>query len=330
MNKIAVLGDGAWGTTLSIVLAKKSIPVTLWGAFAENVNEINRFRENRAYLRGVPLPDGIEVTSDIEAAISDKDLIVLAVPSRFVGATLENILSSNVSINNICIATKGMDFDSRQTMSELVYSFFPEAEVSVLSGPAIAMEVAKEQPTAMVCAGKDASVVKQIQELFSTKYLRIYRSDDVTGVELGGSMKNVIAIAAGVCDGLGFGTNAKSALLTRGIIEMARFICLRGGRKETVYGISGLGDLMTTAFNPLSRNRSFGEAIAKGEDPISILNTSKKAIEGAYTVKLVKELADEHKIDMPISQEVYDIVFKGKPPLSAFESLMLRPLKAEV
>ncbi len=326
---ICVLGDGAWGTTLALVLARKGFDVCLWGAFKENIEQIISYRENRAYLPGIDLPDKIRPVSDISRAIDGVEFIVLAIPSRFVKGVLLNIHQKGLSISRMCIAVKGMDLEEKKTMSELCTEIFPNITLAVLSGPAIAKEVALQQPTALVCASQDSDFALFLQEVFYSDYLRIYHSDDVIGVELGGSLKNVIAIAAGICDGLGFGTNTKAALLTRGIKEMARFIVARGGREATAYGISGLGDLMTTAFSPLSRNRSFGEDIAKGRDPKRLLQESKKAIEGAYTVSAVSEIADELGIDMPITRQVYSVIFESKSPTLAVKELMLRPLKQE-
>ena len=326
---ITVLGDGAWGTTLSVVLARKGFDVCLWGAFEENVADIAKHRENRAYLPGIVLPDSIKVTSDISEALNNPDFVILAVPSRFVKGVLLSVKDKGIKISRMCIAVKGLDLKEKKTMSEMACQIFPEIIIAVVSGPAIAREVALQQPTALVCASKDMNFASCVQESIYSDRLRIYYSDDVIGVELGGSLKNIMAIAAGICDGLGFGTNAKSALLTRGIKEMARFIVARGGKESTAYGISGLGDLMTTSFSPFSRNRSFGQDIARGANPEELLRTSKKAIEGAYTASAIKELADELGIDMPITNQVYDVVFKGKPASVAVKELMLRPLKPE-
>lgn len=326
---ICVLGDGAWGTTLAIVLARKGFDVRLWGAFKEHIEEIVSYRENRAYLPGIELPDRIRPVSDISVALDGAEFVVLAIPSRFVKDILLNIRHKGLNISRMCIAVKGMDLEERKTMSELCAEIFPNIILAVLSGPAIAREVALQQPTALVCASQDSDFALSLQEVFYSDYLRIYHSDDVIGVELGGSLKNIMAIAAGICDGLGFGTNTKAALLTRGIKEMSRFIVARGGREATAYGISGLGDLMTTAFSPLSRNRSFGEDVARGGEPKRLLQESKKAIEGAHTVSAVKEIADELGIDMPITRQVYGVIFESKPPILAVKELMLRPLKQE-
>ncbi len=330
VKEILVLGDGAWGTTLAILLARKGFSLKIWCPSKENANLINTLRENKKYLPGVILPDNIIATNKLEL-LDKTELVILALPSRFVAELIKTIIKSskNWADTAWCIATKGIDFRTYETMSQLINRFLSPKHLAVISGPAIAREVVLGFPTALVVAGQNQEFAKGLQQLFCTEFLRIYRSSDVIGVEVGASLKNVIAIAAGICDGLGLGTNSKSALLTRGIAEMSRFAEAVGGRPQTIYGISGLADLMTTAFSPFSRNRSFGEAIGKGEDPQELLERSTKAIEGAFTVKAVVEMAKRFNIEMPISKEVYNVVFNSKSAKKALFDLMQRPLKSE-
>ncbi len=328
-NYIAVLGDGAWGSTLAILLGRVGFKVRLWGRSRENVQVINRLRENPSYLPGVEFPDGVTATASF-GDLSEAKLILLAVPSRFVPDVLKEAKTKvNLSKAGWIIATKGIHPQTYQLMSEIVEELISPENLGVLSGPAIAREVVSGLPTALVVASKNEAFAKEVQEILSSDVLRIYRSTDVVGVELGGALKNVIAIACGICDGLGLGTNSKAALMTRAVSEMARVVVALGGRRETVYGISGLGDMITTGFSVHSRNRTFGEAIAKGVDPLEYLKNSKKAVEGAYTVRALMRIKEELKIDLPISECVYRIVYERLSPTRAIKDLMRRPLKSE-
>ncbi len=326
---ISILGDGAWGSTLAILLAQKGHSVLLWGVNNENIKAINRLRENPLYLPGIEFPDNVTATNSF-SHLQGSDLIFLAVPSRFVKDVLQQVRDIG-DFRDIgwVIATKGIHPDTYHLMSEIVDELISPKVLAVLSGPAIAREVVSGLPTALVVASTDEDFAQNVQYLLSSDSLRIYRSDDVIGVELGGALKNVIAIACGVCDGLGLGTNSKSALMTRAISEMARVVVALGGRRETVYGVSGLGDMITTGFSVHSRNRSFGEAVAVGTDPIGYLKQSKKAVEGAYTVKAVMEIKKQYGLDLPISEAVYEIIYEGLSPEQAIHRLMNRPLKSE-
>ncbi len=328
-KRISVLGDGAWGTTIALLLKKNGFEPLVWGHDSSYIEEVKAKGENFRYLPGFSTK-GIVFSSDLKDAFSFSDIIILAVPSRFAGNLIRRLSKSDFATGKKwCIATKGMDFSSKQPFSEIIREFVSPKAVAVISGPAIAKEVAKGLPTVLVCAGRPVGFAVFLRNAFSSRSLRVYSSNDVLGVELGGALKNVIAIAAGMCDGLGLGVNAKSALITRGLSEMARLACKMGAKKKTLYGASGIGDLMTTCFSPSSRNRSFGQAIAQGNDPKLLLNNSITAIEGAYTSRIVVSLAKKYEIELPISKQVYNIIFRGADINKAIVSLLSRPLKHE-
>ncbi len=329
-DKIGILGDGAWGTTLALLLRDNGLEACVWGHDNEYIKQVNARQENFVYLPGFSTK-GINFTSDLGAFLSSYGTIVLALPSRFASPVIKKGLAAdpNAKKKKWCIATKGMDLTNLMPFSDIIKKRLSPKAVAVISGPAIASEVAQGRPTAVVCAGRPVNFAVFLRGVFSSESFRVYSSRDIKGVELGGAFKNIIAIAAGICDGLNLGINAKSALVTRGLAEISRMAVAMGGKKRTLYGISGIGDLMTTCFSPLSRNRSFGEAIAKGKNPKDLLGSSKTAIEGAYTVKAVVKLARKYNIDMPISRQVYNIIFKGANLASAMQKLMSRPLKHE-
>ncbi len=327
--RISILGDGAWGSTLAILLARKGHEIFIWGPHEENVNSINRLRENRIYLPGVEFSEGIVAVSSFSCLV-DSELIFLAVPSVFVPDLLKRIAREvDVSKKKWVIATKGIHPETYKLSAEMVKEIISPCGIAVLSGPAIAREVVSGLPTALVVASEEEEFAIEVQHLLSDTNLRLYRSDDPIGVGLGGAIKNVVAIACGICDGLNLGTNAKSALMTRSVSEMARVVTALGGRKETVYGISGLGDMITTGFSIHSRNRAFGEAIGKGADPIYYLENSGKTVEGAYTVRAIMEIKQRMGLDLPISEAVYRIIYDKLSPERAIKELMNRPLKSE-
>jgi glycerol-3-phosphate dehydrogenase (NAD(P)+) len=327
--RIAIIGDGGWGTTLAVLLSRKGYEVTLWGAFAGYTKEMVKTRHNQKFLPGIKIPPGIKITSDIKDAGRDKEIIVLAVPSQYTRVTLKKIAGNFAKKTIFLSVTKGIEIGSSQRMSEIVRAELGQVKFAVLSGPTIASEVAKEIPTTAVVASGDKQIRKMIQEVFSTKRFRVYTNPDVTGVELGGSLKNVIAIACGVSDGLGFGTNTKAAILTRGLAEISRLGKAMGARKETFSGISGLGDLVTTCISKQSRNRSVGELIGKGKKLKEIFRHMQMVAEGVPTAKSAYALSLKHKIDMPITKEVYHLLYKNKSPAQAVNDLMTRKSKEE-
>ncbi len=310
--RIAVLGDGGWGTTLAILLSNKGYSVTLWGAFADYTKKMAKTRLNSKFLPGIKIPRQIELTSDIKSAVDEKEIIVLAIPSQYTRLTLKKIACSFTKKTIFLSVTKGIEIGSSKRISEIISAELGPVKLAVLSGPTIAGEVAKEIPTTAVAASTDKRIRETIQAVFSTKRFRVYTNSDVIGVELGGSLKNVIAIACGVSDGLGFGTNTKAAILTRGVAEISRLGKAMGARLETFSGISGLGDLVTTCISKQSRNRSVGELIGKGKSLKEIYRHMQMIAEGIPTAKSAYALSLKYKIDRPIMREVYDLLYKNK------------------
>lgn len=333
MNKTircGILGDGGWGTTLAILLNRKGYKVNLWGAFPEYIKFLVKARENKKFLPGIKLPHSILLTHNIMAATNNCDIIILAIPSQHMRAVVKRIPFPPRRWKPVYVsAAKGIENKTLLRMSEVIQEELGKIDFAVLSGPTISYEAARGIPTTAVAASKNKNIAKKIQEIFSAEQFRVYTSTDVIGVELGGSLKNIIAIAAGISDGLGFGTNSKAALLTRGIVEITRLGMAMGAKKETFYGLSGLGDLVTTCINPHGRNRWFGEQVGKGKSAKEALNQTEMAIEGVPTTESAYELAKKYKVEMPITEQVYNVLFKNKSPKLAVKELMLRPMKKE-
>ncbi len=328
--KIAVIGDGGWGTTLAILLHNKGESVTLWGAFPDYVAHLKQKRINTRFLPGIKMPSGLEITADLEKAIESKDLIVLAIPSQFMRRVISRIKIFNIPRRTAFLSvTKGLETDTLMRMSEVIQEELGKIKLAVLSGPTIAYEVARRIPTTAVVASHSKDLRKFIAGLFNTDRFRIYTNQDVIGVELGGSFKNIIAIACGISDGLGFGTNAKAALLSRGLAEISRLGIKMGAKPKTFSGISGLGDLVTTCISPFSRNRYLGERIGKGKILKQVVGKMKMVAEGIPTTQAAYRLAVKYKVDMPIAKEVYLVLYKNKNPRKAVRDLMTRRLKEE-
>lgn len=328
-QRISVIGDGGWGTTLAIYLAKKEYPVKLWGAFAQYTAQVNQTRVNAKFLPGIKIPSNVKITSDLGLAIGESDIIVLAVPSQFLRSVLNKIKFCNFKNKTILSVVKGIETTSLMRVSEIINSVLGNVNLAVLSGPTIATEVVKNIPTTAVIASTKTKTAKALQEIFNSETFRIYTNSDLIGVEIGGSLKNVIAISCGVCDGLGYGTNTKAAIVTRGLAEMSRLGIALGAKAKTFAGLTGLGDLITTCFSPQSRNRTVGEQLGKGIPIAKILGSMTMVAEGVETAKAAYRLSVKHKIPMPITQEVYNILFKNKSAQSAVEDLMARKTKAE-
>ena len=329
MKKICVIGDGGWGTTLGILLAKKGLDVTIWGAFPDYIEILKSNRENVKFLPGVKIPYEIKLTSSLDEALRDKGLILLAVPSQFMRGVLEMLKMQDLSGKTFVSVTKGIENKTLKRMSEVIGELLGERDLAVLSGPTIALEVANGAPTTAVVSCKYPALAKELQEIFITDSFRIYTTTDVIGVELGGSLKNIIAIAAGTLDGLGFGANAKAALLTRGLVEIVRLGVAMGGKKETFYGLSGLGDLTTTCISQYSRNRWLGEEIGRGKKLKDILNQTDMVVEGVATSASAYDLSRKYKVDMPITSEIYKVLYENKDPKKAVHDLMTRSPKQE-
>lgn len=325
--KCFVIGNGGWGTALGMTLAGNGHDVTIWGPFEEEIQTIRDAGENTVYLPGVKIPAAIQWTSN-PAGAQEADLIVVVVPSRFVRSSLETFKPFLRADALIVSATKGLDEKTHQRMSEVAFDVLGR-EIAVLSGPSHAEEVARGVPTAVTIAGKDFQALETIQTAFMGPTFRIYTSDDIIGVELGGTLKNIIAVAAGILDGIGLGDNSKAALMTRGLAEITRLGTALGAKPETFSGLSGIGDLIVTCGSRHSRNRAVGERLGKGESLKDIMGGMKQVAEGVWNAKAARDLAKEHGIEMPITEEVCAIVEDGKNPRQALKDLMSRDPKAE-
>jgi glycerol-3-phosphate dehydrogenase (NAD(P)+) len=327
---IAILGDGGWGTTLAILLSKKGFRITLWGAFASNISYMEKRRVNNNFLPGIKIPRTIKLTADLNSAVLNKDIVVLAIPSQYIRQVLRKIKKLDYPKRAIYLSvTKGIEMNSLLRISEVIKTELGNVKLAVLSGPTIAYEVAKGIPSVAVIASSDVRVRKLLQKIFITDRFRIYTNDDVTGVELGGSLKNIIAIACGVSDGLGFGTNTKAAILSRGLAEISRLGIAMKAKPSTFSGISGLGDLVTTCISTQSRNRFVGEQIGRGRPLKKVIDHMRMIAEGVPTAKSAYYLSLKHKVDMPIVKEVYNVLYKDKPAVKAFKDLMSRRKKEE-
>ena len=331
MNKlrIAILGDGGWGTTLAVLLSRKGYPVTLWGAFNDYTRAMAKSRLNPKFLTGVRIPSQVEITSDLKIALRAKGLIVLAIPSQYTRQVLKRTRGSFDNNAIFLSVTKGIEIRSLKRMSEVVHEELGPVKLAVLSGPTIAREVAKGVPTAAVIASHNIKIRKFLQGVFNTQKFRVYTNADIIGVELGGSLKNVIAIACGVSDGLGFGTNTKAAILARGLAEISRLGKAMGAKLETFSGISGLGDLVTTCISKESRNRFVGEQIGRGKNLKEIHKHMQMVAEGVPTASSAYALSKKYKVEMPITKEVYGLLYKNKSPLRAVRDLMTRRSREE-
>jgi glycerol-3-phosphate dehydrogenase (NAD(P)+) len=326
----AVLGDGAWGTAIALLLAANSDHrVTLWSAREENGRILRERRENVRLLPGVTIPESITLTTDIAEAVFQADLWIAAIPTVYLRATLQPLAQALKVDRPVLSLAKGLENETFLRPTEILRQVLGVRRVAVLSGPSHAEEVSRGLPTTVVAASDDLDLACWIQQLFSTERFRVYTNLDVVGVELGGALKNIIGIAAGISDGLGFGDNAKSALLTRGLVEMARFGVALGAEHATFFGLAGLGDLITTCISRHGRNRHVGERLARGEKLGDILPTMKMVAEGVYTTRSVYFKAGKMGIEMPITQEVYRVLYEGKDPRSAVSDLMLREPKGE-
>lgn len=327
---IAVIGDGGWGTTLAILLSHKGHNVTLWSAFRDYAEYLEEKRVNDKFLPGFRIPAGIKISSDLESAICAKEIVVLAVPSQHLRKVLRKIKRCpDFRRPAYLSATKGIELGSLKRMSQVISEELGRVRLAVLSGPTIAHEVACGSPAAAVIASKDSVLRRRLQGVFMSETFRIYTNSDVVGVELGGSVKNVIAIACGISDGLKFGTNTKAALLARGLAEISRLGLAMGAKIETFSGVSGLGDLVTTCISSYSRNRFVGQEIARGKLLSKITDKMQMVAEGVPTAKCAYSLGLKYRVDMPIIREVYKVLYKGKAPLLAVKDLMKRQKKEE-
>ncbi len=339
MNSTAVLGAGSWGTALAILLAEKGVETTLWARKEETARKIRDAGENPLYLPGFPLPPDLEVTPELERALSGKEVVLLAVPSHGMRQTarlISEIIGAGIleSPPRVYVsAAKGIENETFMTMTEVLSEVLPREpshELAVLSGPSFAKEVALKMPTAVTIAAFSEETARMLTELFSTDFFRVYSTLDVTGVQLGGAVKNVMAVAAGISDGLGFGTNTRAALITRGLAEMSRLGLKLGANPLTFAGLAGLGDLVLTCTGDLSRNRQVGLKLGKGQTMEEIRSSMNQVAEGIRTSKSLYRLSRRHNVEMPITAEVYKVVHKGLDPRKAVRSLLDRPPKPEL
>ncbi len=330
--EIAVLGAGGWGTTLANLLHHNRHKVTLWEYDKEYAHTLDEFRENFYFLPKVKIPKEINITNDIEKAIHKKEIIVVSTPTQYIRNVITNIKNANLTDRIILSVSKGIENETLMTVSKIFLDVFKKINkknIAVLSGPSHAEEVARQVPTAVVTSSEDIKNAAAIQKNFSNKYFRVYRSDDVLGVELGGALKNVIAIAAGIADGAGFGDNTKAAIMIRGIREITQLGVRMGAKERTFQGLSGMGDLIVTCMSKLSRNRYVGEEVGKGKKLKNVLEEMKMVAEGVATTTSTHALARELKVEVPIIEQVYKVLFLGKEPHRATEKLMTRNLKNE-
>ncbi|MBN2097172.1 MAG: NAD(P)-dependent glycerol-3-phosphate dehydrogenase [Candidatus Omnitrophica bacterium] len=327
--KITLIGDGGWGTTLAILLKQQGYRVSLWGPFADYLRILDKKRQNPKFLPGVKIPKEISFSEHLQEAIQDAALIILAIPSHFLRGVLKRIKKESLGGTLILSAVKGIENDTLMRVSELIQDVWGRQSVAVLSGPTISYEVARGIPTTCVVASEDIALAEQIQDIFICERFRVYTSCDLVGVELGGALKNVIALACGISDGLGFGANTKAAILTRGLVEITRLGLKMGARQETFYGLSGLGDLVTTCISTHGRNRWVGEQIGKGKKLPDILSKMEMVAEGLRTAKSAFMLAQKYNVEMPITRQIYAVLYEDKDPRQAVRDLMLREKKAE-
>lgn len=331
MKRIAVIGAGSWGTALAIVAARAGHEVHLWSRNAAVVESINRDRVNSNYLTDARIPDAVRATQNIAAAVNGAELVVLAAPSHATRGLLEAI-SSRLQPEMIMVsATKGIEIETGKRISQVVAEVMsePRPRFVCLSGPSFAKEVVENHPTALVAASEDRDAGRIVQSELSFNNLRIYTNDDVVGTELGGSVKNVMAIAAGMVVGLGFGSNSVAALITRGLAEITRLALGEGAKAETLVGLAGMGDLVLTCTGSLSRNRFVGQELGKGRSLDEITAAMNEVAEGVKTTQAVKRLADRVGVGMPITNEVHAVLYEGKPVRAAVSELMTRPLRDE-
>lgn len=325
--KIGILGGGGWGSSLGLHLYRKKFDVIIWIHSKETLKIIKETKENIFYLPGFIIPNEIELTNYIDEVIENCEIIFIVVPSQHVREVLLSIDKNKIRNKIFLIASKGIEMKTGKRMSEIIEEVLETKNYAILSGPNFSKEVALRIPTSSVVASNDEKLGETFQKLLTNDYFRVYTSRDSIGVELGGSLKNVLAIASGISDGLGFGVNTKASLITRGLKEMIRVGKKYGAKEETFYGLSGLGDLVATSFSNLSRNRWFGEMIGRGIKPKEIISSTRQVIEGVYTAKVIFE--NNKELDLPIMNEVYYIIYENKEPMLSVRNLMTRILKSE-
>ncbi len=329
LQRVGIIGDGAMGTLCALVLSSGGHSVRLWGRRREQISAMAADRENRRYLPGVKLPSGIELTvADADVAVG-VDFLICAVPTQFIRAMLQQLTPHIPPGLPVLSVAKGIENLTLLRPTQIIIDVLPDRPVATLSGPCIAGEVARHMPATLVVASLNDVLANKIQQVMTTQTLRIYRNDDLIGVELAGAMKNVIAVAAGILDGMNIGVNAKAALLTRGLVEITRLGVAMGAHAATFSGLAGLGDLVTTCFSAEGRNRTYGQHIGRGLSPQQAMAEMAGVVEGIPTTRSVLELARRHKVEMPISEMLHSVLFHNKPPHIGITELMTRQPKAE-
>lgn len=330
MAKIGLIGAGSWGTALSKLVADNGHDVAVWSIVKEEIEMLRKNREHLDKLPGVKLPENISYTTELSEAIEGMDLCILAVPSPFTRSTaamMKPFVKEGQIIVNVA---KGVEEKTLMTLSEIIEEEVPGADVAVLSGPSHAEEVGKGMPTTIVAGARTKKTAEYIQNLLMNKVFRVYTSPDMLGIELGGALKNVIALAAGIADGLGCGDNTKAALITRGMTEIGRLGLAMGGKLETFCGLTGIGDLIVTCASMHSRNRRAGILIGQGKSMKEAMDEVKQVVEGVYSAKAAMGLAGKYEVEMPIIEQVNLVLFEGKPAAQALDELMLRDKKIEI
>jgi len=329
---IAVLGAGSWGTTLAVLLAKKGYQVQLWAHRPEFAAKLNADRENNRYLPGVHFPETLQIVPDLRDIVAWSQMIVTAVPSQALRETVSGFIDISLDGKILVNVAKGIEIGTGKRMSEVLLDVLPGlqfSQVTALYGPSHAEEVSKEQPTTVVASSSSLHTAETVQDVFHTKMFRVYVNTDIIGVEIAGSVKNIIAIAAGISDGIGFGDNAKAAIITRGLAEISRLCIKLGGDPMTISGLSGIGDLVVTCLSRHSRNRYVGEEIGRGRSLDDVISQMNMVAEGVLSSKAVYELSRAVGVEMPITQTVYEMLFEGKPVQQAILDLMTRDPKQE-
>ncbi len=327
--KIAVIGDGGWGTANALLLCGYGHDVIVWGAFPEYIDEMKKTRRNHKFLKGVALPEALKLTADREEAVKGAEVVVLAPPSKYFSSVVSGFKGLITSDMLVVSITKGLCEKTNRRMTDLGAEILGTGPIVALAGPTHAEEVSRGIPTAIVAACEDASKAKRVQEIWSGPLFRVYTSPDPVGVEIGGAVKNVIAIAVGCSDGMGFGDNTRAALITRGLAEMKRFVLAYGGKPDTLSGLAGTGDLIVTCTSKHSRNHSVGERLGKGEKIKDILGSMQMVAEGVWNSKVVHEIALRLGVEMPICDLVYALCYEDFDARKAVESMMTRELKSE-
>ncbi|MBI3004643.1 MAG: NAD(P)H-dependent glycerol-3-phosphate dehydrogenase [Ignavibacteriales bacterium] len=330
--KVTVLGAGSWGTTLALVLFENKHDVNLWTYKPAQADQMRKKGENTSFLPGIPIPPQLNIMTDIEEACRKRDMIVAAVPSQFLRSVIEKIAHLHLEKTIICNVAKGIENKSLMTMSEVLEDVLKherKENLAILSGPSHAEEVCRRIPTAVVSAAYKDKTAKLVQDAFMTRYFRVYVNEDIRGVELGGAIKNIIAIGAGISDGAGFGDNTKAAIMTRGIYEITRLGVKMGAQPRTFAGLSGIGDLIVTCMSRHSRNRHVGQEVGKGRKLQDVLKEMVMVAEGVATSQSAHELSQKHNVEVPIVSEVYRVLYEGKDPHKATEDLMTRDARGE-